>query len=129
MKKFILILFLAIFSLSCAPMAEFIEYDIYAWHPFIYDEDVMIKDHFPPLILEKGESYVVYLGESIRTKRSSGETSIYVKEKVYPICGKVSVWNGTRIYLELSNPTGLEYKYHLIFDGKRYMQNTYTNEM
>ena len=126
MKKLILLLFIAL--LSCAPMAEFIEYDIYSNYAYIYDEDIMIKDYFPPVILEKEESYVIYLGESLKTKRAAGETLIYVKEKIYPICGKVKVMNGTRIYIQLSNPTGLKYVFHLILDGKRYMQSTYEIE-
>jgi hypothetical protein len=124
LRKFILTVLIGVLTLSCAAPAKYRTYDIYANHPFVYDEDgIWIKDHFPPVILEKGQSYVIYLGTSIRTKRRQGVTWIYVKEKAYPICGKIDVRNGTKVYIHISNPTGLKYRYHLIINGKRYMQH------
>lgn len=123
LRYIFLIFLLGSVTYSCAPPAKFRSFDIYEHYLFVYDEDVMISDQFPPTILEEGESYVIYLGKSERTKRRRGITWIYIKEKVHPICGKVEVRNGTKIYMEISNPTGLKYRYHLIINGKRYMQH------
>ena len=123
MKKFLLVLSLVMFSLSCAPLAEFVEYDIYSNYGFIYNEDLDLGKHFPPVILEKGESYVLYLGNSQKSKRLQGETIIYINDKIFPICGKLDIRNGTRIYMQISNTSGLAYEYHIIFNGKRYMQS------
>jgi hypothetical protein len=124
MKRILLILLVGIITFSCAAPAKYREFDIYSNYPFVYDEDgIWIKDNFPPVILEEGQSYVIYLGTSIKTKRRQGVTWVYVKDKSYPICGKVEIRNGSRVYIQLSNPTGLKYRYHLIINGKRYMQH------
>lgn len=124
LRYILIILLLGLVTESCAPPAKYRTFDIYEHYPLIYDEDgVWIKDNFPPTILEEGQSYVLYLGQSKKTKRRQGITLIYVKDKVHPICGKVEVKNGTKVYMQISNPTGAKYRYHLIIDGKRYMQH------
>lgn len=127
-KKIWLILF--VFIGSCAPLAEFVEYDIYEYHPYVYGEDG-VKD-IPPLVLEEGESWVSYLGivkriYKPRKKFDYITTVIIVRqirgrenyEYAFTIKGKAEIWNKTRCYLMQEKVDG-EINRYLINEGKRY---------
>ena len=129
MKKIIVIsiLFLLVGGGSCAPTAEFVKYDIYNHHPFVYNEDGI--NELPPDILEEGESWVWRIGtvkRIYRPKRRFDYKSVVVVtgnrgyEYTYDIVGKLDVRNGTRCYHMRENENG-EIKHYLIIGTKRYL--------
>lgn len=125
MRKFLIALSF-ILLVSCSPLANFEIYDIYSNYAYVYDEDIMIEDSFPPQMLEKGEGFVMYMGESARTMHRNRVTIIFVRQYIFPIKNKVKVPNGSKIYVEVINDGEPHYSRYVIVNGKKYMMD---NEM
>jgi hypothetical protein len=126
MKKFLLTFIVTLLVTSCAPTAQFIEYDIYSYHPYVYGEDGV--KGLPDEVSEEGESWVIYVGKVKRKyrprKKFDYRTTIIVVgrnnyEYSYEIHGKAEMMNGERCYLmhELVNN---KVKKYIIIGGKRY---------
>ena len=120
MRKFLIILGLILLN-SCMPLANFETYDIYSNYEFVYDENVMIKDEWPPEILEKGEGFIMYRGKSEKTIYRKHITTIFVGEYIFPISCKVKVPNGSKIYEEIINKGEPLYRRYIIVNSKKYM--------
>jgi hypothetical protein len=106
---------------GCMPSAKSTEFDIWANYPFVYNEDAPISKEFPPLVLEEGESYPIYIGTSTKNKKRKGHTIIFVGERTFPIKGKLQVWNGTKIYIIVANEGNQFYDYYLVIKGQKYV--------
>ena len=122
MKKFITLLVLS-FLLSCAPMAEYVKYDVFDHYP-IYGLDGM--KFMPPhdAELSEGESYVWYLGDIKRHYRRKGITYIEIEKNNYvyteTIQRKIDLRNGSKCFILRINVDGKIRKY-LISELKKYM--------
>ena len=126
MKKILVFFTLFLLMGGCAPTAVTSAYDIYSYHPFIYGEDGVTS--FPPSNIERGESWVLYLGTVKRVYRPKRKyeykTTVIVSgkdnyERPYHITGKTEIRNGTRCYLLRKNEEG-RYKDYLIVGGTLY---------
>jgi len=123
MKKLLLVLGIILLGFGCMPMANSVKFDIYSNYDIVYNRDVMIKDQFPPEILELGEGFVMYMGYSERTKYRDGHTLIYIDQYVFPIECKVEVSNGTVICVEVINNGQAHYSRYVIINGRKYMMS------
>lgn len=120
MKKLLLSLGLLLL-IACAPLADSIQCDVHNNYPIIFNEDVMIKDTFPPQVLELDEGYIIYVGTSERTIRRKGITVIFVDDRIFTIKCKVIVPNGSKIYVEVVNKGKSDYSRYIITNGRKYM--------
>lgn len=134
MRKFLVIFLLTFLVTGCVPVANFVRYDVYNHHSFIYNEDgVKVSENMPPDILKEGESFVIYMGKVIRIyrprKKYNYTSGVLVSEREYPfeIYGKIDVRNGTRCYYMKEMLNG-EYYHYLIIGTKKYRLYTGNHE-
>jgi len=123
MRKFIIFLVLG-FLFSCAPLAQYVEYDVYDHIP-IYGMD-KTDGYLPPNDheLSEGESYVWYWGNIHRTYMRKGVSYVEIDKGGYfytgTICGKTELINGKRcFYLKIRDNDTI--KNYIISDHKKYM--------
>jgi len=123
MRKFITFLVLGLL-LSCAPMAQFIEYDVYDNIPIYGMDDT--KDIMPPhdIELAEGESYVWYLGRIHQYYTRAGVSSIEIEKDRYiyyvQVKCRVVMRNGDRAFLMKIREEG-KVKEYIISGRKKYM--------
>ena len=128
MKTTLVIFALLFAAFSCAPTAEFTKYNVKYKHQNKIYATGKLKTTMPPVVLKKGESYIVEMGDvvNIHTFSKREEYVTYVSlsgglNEIYlPIKGNPKeMRNGMTAYLLVKDVNG-ERTQHLVVDNKKY---------
>lgn len=126
--KAIIITALLFVAFSCAPTAIFTDYNVKYKHQNKIYATGKLKTTMPPVVLKKGESYIVQMGTvvNIRTFNKRDEYVTYVSltgglnEMYLPIKGNPKeMRNGMTAYLLVKDVDGERTDY-LVVDDKKY---------